>query len=79
MEKSAIPPVEEFSKGSRNFFLREFNYCKPLEAVRNDSDSVDICYGGWLFFGWVHENDANGVQKGKEPNLGNSIVIKPSS
>ena len=79
MEKSAIPPAEEFPEGSRTFFLREFNYCRPCEAVRHDSDIVDIYYGGWLFFGWVHENDANGVQKGKEPNLGKDIVIKPSS
>ena len=33
-------------EGFRTFFLREFNYGKPLEAVNHDSNSVDICCGG---------------------------------
>jgi hypothetical protein len=40
-----------FSKSSLTFFPREFNYGKPLQAVKNDSDTVDIYYGGWLFSG----------------------------
>jgi len=47
-----------------------------LEAVKHDSDIVDIYCSKWIFFGWVHEMDANGVEKGREPNLGGDIVIK---
>jgi len=47
-----------------------------LEAVEHDSDILDIYCGGWIFFGWVHEMDANCVQKGREPDLGGDIVIK---
>ena len=36
---------------------------------------MDIYCGGWIFFGWVHEMDANCVEKGRGPNLGGDIVI----
>ena len=76
MEKSAILLAEGFLEGSLTFSPRELNYGKPLQAVKNDSDTVDIYCGGWLFFGWAHEMDANRAQKGREQNLGKNIVIK---
>ncbi|KAG0134461.1 XRN 5'-3' exonuclease N-terminus-domain-containing protein [Tuber indicum] len=61
LEKSAIPIAEEFPEGSRAFFLGEFNYGRPLEVVRHDTDRVDI---------WI------ATMKAKEPDFGRDIVIR---
>ena len=60
LERAAVPIEEEFPPGSRNFFLGEFNYGRPLEVVGHKDNRVEI----WL-----------STIKGKEAEFGKSIVL----
>lgn len=59
VERAALPIEEEFPPGSRNFFLGEFNYGRPLEVIGHQGDKADI----WL-----------SVTKGKEVDFGKTVV-----
>ena len=60
LEKSALPIEEEFPPGSRNFFLGEFNYGRPLEVVGHQANRAEI----WL-----------STIKGKEVEFGKNIAM----
>jgi hypothetical protein len=59
LEKSAVPIEEEFPPGSRNFFLGEFNYGRPLEVIGHGDNRAEI----WL-----------SIIKGKEADFGHQIL-----
>lgn len=59
LEKDAVPIEEEFPPGSRNFFLGEFNYGRPLEVVGHKDNRAEI----WL-----------STIKGKEVEFGKNVV-----
>ena len=59
LERAAVPIEEEFPPGSRNFFLGEFNYGRPLEVVGHKDNRAEI----WL-----------STTKGKEAEFGKGIV-----
>jgi hypothetical protein len=59
LEKAAVPIEEEFPPGSRNFFLGEFNYGRPLEVVGHSDNRAEI----WL-----------STIKGKEVEFGKNVV-----
>jgi 5'-3' exoribonuclease 1 len=59
LEKAAVPIEEEFPPGSRNFFLGEFNYGRPLEVVNHADNKAEI----WL-----------SILKGKEAEFGHDVV-----
>lgn len=60
LEKPAVPIEEEFPPGSRNFFLGEFNYGRPLEVVGHKDNRAEI----WL-----------STTKGKEIEFGRNIAV----
>lgn len=59
IETAAVPIEEEFPPGSRNFFLGEFNYGRPLEVVGHKDNKAEV----WL-----------SVIKGKEVEFGKMVV-----
>ncbi|EKD14734.1 uncharacterized protein L3040_002838 [Drepanopeziza brunnea f. sp. 'multigermtubi'] len=59
IERAALPIEEEFPAGSRNFFLGEFNYGRPLEVTGHRDGKADI----WL-----------SIIKGKEVEFGKNVV-----
>ncbi|KAG0646479.1 5 -3 exoribonuclease 1 [Hyphodiscus hymeniophilus] len=59
LERGAVPIEEEFPPGSRNFFLGEFNYGRPLEVVGHENNRAEI----WL-----------STIKGKEVEFGKNVV-----
>ena len=63
LEKAAVPIEEEFPPGSRNFFLGEFNYGRPLEVVGHKDNRAEI----WL-----------STTKGKEIEFGRNIAVSGS-
>ena len=59
LERAAVPIEEEFPPGSRNFFLGDFNYGRPLEVVGHENNRAEI----WL-----------STLKGKEIEFGKNVV-----
>jgi 5'-3' exoribonuclease 1 len=59
LEKAAVPIEVEFPPGSRNFFLGEFNYGRPLEVVGHKDNRAEI----WL-----------STLKGKEVEFGKNVI-----
>ena len=57
LEKAAVPIEEEFPEGTRAFFLGEFNYGRPLEVIRHESNRADI---------WISTVKVKEVEFGRE-------------
>lgn len=64
LEKEAVPIEEEFPPGSRNFFLGEFNYGRPLEVTGHKDNRAEI----WL-----------STIKGKEVEFGKNVVVSQAT